>query len=371
MVLSDCIRGRDNNFNLIRFIAALAVLISHGFAVTTGDESIEPFRRQLNMTVGGIAVDVFFLTSGFLVSASLLARQNAIEFVCARVLRIYPALWAMLVVVVLLMGSVLTTLPLSDYLGSSQVWSYVVHGGTLVTGIQHELPQVFTGNPIGSGVNGSLWTLPYEIGMYGILLGIWLLCSPFPTHQLRLLKHGITTLTVLSGTFILVGYFRHGLPESFELHRTYRLPGLLFMFFCGGSFYVLRDRIRMSGTACAMLAGLLAASTLNKHCFYVAYLLAVPYVLFYLAYIPKGLVRKFNDFGDYSYGIYIYAFPVQQAVVHLYPGLSIAASTLLCAVFTLLLSMMSWHFIETTALDFKVEFSRRVQAALRPNTLKT
>lgn len=287
MVLSDFVRGRDNNFNLIRFAAALAVLISHGFAVTTGDESIEPFRSQLNMTIGSIAVDVFFLTSGFLVSASLMTRQNAVEFVCARALRIYPALWAMLFVVVLLMGGGLTKLPITDYLSSPQVWSYVMHGGTLLGGIQHELPQLFVGNPIGASVNGSLWTLPYEVGMYGILLAAWLLSSPFPRSQVLWLKRTIVSLAAGTGLFLLAGYFRHGLPEAFELHRNYRLPSLIYMFFCGASFYVLRDRIRISSGAFIALAALLLASTVNKHCFFVAYVLAIPYLLFYLAYVPR------------------------------------------------------------------------------------
>ncbi|HEY9105669.1 MAG TPA: acyltransferase [Roseateles sp.] len=361
MVLSDYIRGRDNNFNLIRFIAALAVLVSHGFALTTGDEGAEPLRRQLNMPLGSMAVDVFFLTSGFLVSASLIARQNAVEFICARALRIYPALWVMLAFLTFALGAMLTELPLGAYLSSPQTWSYVAHAGTLVAGIEHWLPQVFTSNPIGPSVNGSLWTLPYEVGMYGLLLGAWLLFSPLPRLQLTLLKRTIVALAVGAGAFIVVGYFRHGLPDSFELHRTYRFPSLLFMFFCGGSFYVLRDKIRMSGAACLALGALLLASTVNKHVFYVAYIVATPYLLFYLAYVPAGLVRRFNDVGDYSYGIYIYAFPVQQTIVHLDPQLSVAASTAACVVVTLMLSMLSWHCIEKTALKFKTALSRRLQ----------
>ena len=79
--------GRDNNFNLIRFCAAFAVLISHSFAIATGSGSAEPMRHTLGLTWAYIAVDVFFLTSGFLVTASLISRQSAVGFAWARALR--------------------------------------------------------------------------------------------------------------------------------------------------------------------------------------------------------------------------------------------------------------------------------------------
>ena len=76
MHLSDFTAGRDNNFNLIRMAAALAVLVSHAFALAIGKSAAEPFQALLGMTMGSIAVDVFFLTSGFLVTASLLSRES-------------------------------------------------------------------------------------------------------------------------------------------------------------------------------------------------------------------------------------------------------------------------------------------------------
>src|SRR4051812_37390900 len=102
MKLSDVARGRDNNFNLIRVLAALAVLVTHSFTLALGTSDAEPFAHSLGMTPGGMAVDIFFVTSGFLVTASMLQRQNIIAFLWARALRIFPALWVMLIVTVLL-----------------------------------------------------------------------------------------------------------------------------------------------------------------------------------------------------------------------------------------------------------------------------
>src|SRR4051812_37415672 len=101
IALAELVRGRDNNFNVIRLMAAFAVLVTHSFGMTTGSE---PLRSSLGLTWGVIAVNVFFLTSGFLVTSSLLGRNSALDFIWARVLRIYPALWLMLALTVLGLG---------------------------------------------------------------------------------------------------------------------------------------------------------------------------------------------------------------------------------------------------------------------------
>ena len=115
MKLSDFTQGRDNNFNLIRIVAALAVLVTHSFALTVGSGNAEPLRASLGMTMGSIAVDVFFIASGFLVTASLLNRQSAIDFIWARVLRIFPALSVMLFLTVFGLGAFFTSLPAPSY----------------------------------------------------------------------------------------------------------------------------------------------------------------------------------------------------------------------------------------------------------------
>jgi peptidoglycan/LPS O-acetylase OafA/YrhL len=92
LTLGDYVGGRDNNFNLIRFLAASAVLLSHSFPLSNGDPTTEPLRSWLGLSAGEIAVDVFFLTSGFLVAGSLLTRHSVSGFAVARALRIYPAM---------------------------------------------------------------------------------------------------------------------------------------------------------------------------------------------------------------------------------------------------------------------------------------
>ena len=98
---------------------------------------------------------------------------------------------------------------------------------------------------------------------------------------------------------------------------------------------------------------LLSSALVSPRLFFVVYLLAIAYSLLYLAYIPSGPVRAYNCVGGYSYGVYIYAFPVQQSVVALIPGVSVLLLLLISACINLSLALLSWHFIERRALAFK------------------
>ncbi len=356
MKLSNFTQGRDNNFNLVRIVAALAVLITHSFALAVGTGDAEPFRERLGMTIGSIAVDVFFITSGFLVTASLLTRQSVIDFVWSRILRIFPALLVMLILTVFGLGVFFTALPLTSYLADSTTYLYLMKCATLITGVAENLPGVFDGNPYGSVVNGSLWTMPYEIRMYAILAVIWVALRVINMGGVKLFQLAIVASYVVAGVLVVAHHFYLSTGGQFER--------LFFMFFSGAAFYVLKEHITLSRSYfwLAVIA-LLSSAIVNKHAFFVIYELAISYVLFYVVYIPSGYIRKFNQLGDYSYGIYIYAFPVQQSVAALVPGVSILSMLVISASTTLLLAALSWHFLERHALGLKglyVDYTRRI-----------
>jgi peptidoglycan/LPS O-acetylase OafA/YrhL len=164
--------GRDNNFNLLRMIAATAVLVSHSYALTLGSASAEPFATSLGKSLGSIAVDVFFVSSGFLICASLINRPNAFQFVKARFLRIFPALFVVLLFTAFVIGPIYSSRSIIEYFSSLSVYRHVIQNAVLIFGIHYTLPGVFESNAFSAGVNGSLWTLPIEIKMYGALARI-------------------------------------------------------------------------------------------------------------------------------------------------------------------------------------------------------
>jgi len=359
--LADYSHGKDNNFNLIRILAALAVLITHSFALATGSPAAEPFRNTLGMTMGAIAVDVFFITSGFLVTGSLLARKSAIDFIVARVLRIYPALILMVAITVFGLGVYFTTLPTSEYLQHSKTWLYLIKTSTLVKDVAFNLPGVFDDTPYKNAVNGSLWTMPYEIRMYAILVIGWLVLRLNRAKRPQLLKTAVVIAAALAGVLVLASFV--------SALDTNRFVKLFFMFFSGAAFYALKDRIPLHAVYFwpALLA-LLGSALVGTQVFGIVYHLTLAYVLFYLAYVPAGPVRHYNRLGDYSYGVYIFAFPVQQSIIALNPGISTLGVIVSSAAVTIVLAVLSWHLIEKRALSLKLRYVGWTQKMLATGT---
>ncbi len=347
MKLSILATGRDNNFNLIRFLAAFAVLYSHSYSIVLGMESnAEPFAGRIGYTLGGIAVDVFFITSGFLVTASLLRLDSFKAFFRARALRIFPALLPMSILLACILGPWFTTLSVRDYFSHADVYKFIFKNATILTGWKDKLPGVFENLPLKPAVNGSLWTLPFEMRCYMGVALMWFVAAAFKSDRTARFAWMIAAFTVsmLAGFWIAhsTGY-RHW--------HTFRL---LYMFFSGAMMYVLRDRIRMQH----WIAGLLATSlcvfgVLLPAGFFWIYPPVVGYLILYCAYVPGGWLRQFNRLGDYSYGIYIYAFPVQQALVASIPGISVPSLIAMAGLITLALAMLSWHLVEKRALRLK------------------
>ncbi len=345
MKLSSFTQGRDNNFNLIRMLAALSVLVSHSYALTTGISDAQPFARTLGMTLGTIAVDIFFITSGFLVTASLLNRQSTLEFIMARILRIYPALLIVLLLTVFGLGVYFTRLPLQQYLTDHTTYAYLRRGLTLITGVSLSLPGVFENTPLKGEVNSSLWTLPFEIRMYSILAIAWVILGLMKPARYRVFEILVVMSAVLTGAAVLLMHI--GNQHANVFYELY------FMFFTGASFYVLRDRIHLTYAIFIPLVLALLLAISHRQIFFVVYSLSIAYLLFFLAYVPSGFIRKYNRLGDYSYGIYIYAYPVQQSIEAMHPGISIARITIVSTLITLAFSVISWHYLERRALGLK------------------
>jgi peptidoglycan/LPS O-acetylase OafA/YrhL len=344
MKLSAVAQGRDNNFNLIRFVAAFAVLVSHSFPLTTGLIDSEPMRVAYGLTWGDIAVDIFFITSGFLVTASLIARKSILAFLWARALRIVPALWVMLAFTIFGIGLGLSALGPQRYLGAHQTWKYAVENATLIRSIAYTLPGVFSSNPL-HAVNGSLWSLRPEVDMYGALACLWIISALAKAKRVAALNCSIVALAAVSGIIYLgQGTFEN--PDD-------EFPGLIFMFFTGASFYVLKEHIELRWSVCLALLAIDLLCLMNRAALFIALSLSLAYLVFCAAYGVRGRIRAFNRFGDYSYGIYIYAFLVQQTIIALIPGLSALELIGIASVFTLILAMLSWHLIEKRALALK------------------
>ena len=339
-------------------MAAAMVLVSHSFALTGHPEPILG-----NSTLGTVAVDIFFVTSGFLITSSLLNRRSAVDFVWGRVLRIYPALLVNVILIVFVLGPAFTILPLNSYFHSRETYQYLVRCATLVRSVAFSLPGVFEHNTYPRAVNSSLWTLPIELRMYLNLLCLWLAVRVVGKISPRLEVRRLFTWIVLGWT--LASCFLSFKQASFPLISSliFYSPYLSFMFFMGASAYVLKEWVRLSSTAAWICVAALGCAVVQKQLFEWIFMAVLVYIVLTAAFLPAGILRKYNLLGDYSYGVYIYAFPVQQAIAAIHPGISTVVLLAIASPVTLALSVLSWHLLEKRFLAKKTywaQYTRRL-----------
>jgi peptidoglycan/LPS O-acetylase OafA/YrhL len=208
---------------------------------------------------------------------------------------------------------------------------------------------VFENNPFRKAVNGSLWTMPWEVKMYIALLGIGVVAKATQWRDWvwkALVVAIFTSLTII----YLTTYFLN----LVSFINDEKLLRLFFMFFAGARLFLMKDRIYIGhSTGLVALLCVALSQLVGKSLFLPVYTLMVSYIVLYLAFIPRGEIRNFNKLGDYSYGVYIYAFPIQQSVVAFIPGISGINLFLTAFPCVLLCSVMSWHFVEKKCLRLK------------------
>jgi peptidoglycan/LPS O-acetylase OafA/YrhL len=360
--LSDYAVGRDNNFNLLRLLAALTVIYAHSFAVLGRSPDDIVTLGQVGVSLSDLAVDVFFVTSGFLVTGSLVNRGSLIKFIWARALRIYPALWVMLALTVFILAPALTSWPLADYLTSPKTHEYFAKDATLLGGVRWSLPGVFDSLPLRGEFNGSLWTLPVELRLYLYLAAAWLVLSL--TQGIRL--KAMALIAPVAAVILFVDIVRgkvFGAPFNPADIRIY-------MFVSGAALYLWRDKVPLGVVPLLAILAALAAAALDRSAFLVAYLILLGPLIMHLAYLPKGPIRAVNGWGDFSYGVYIYGFPVQQTLVFLFPAVSLTAMVVSASGASLIIGALSWFLLEKRALALKDAAAAATLRVLQLNRAK-
>lgn len=326
---------KRNNFHVIRLLAAWAVIYGHSYAVTAtpgGDLFLQWVGFKF---IGGVAVDVFFVISGFLITASL-ERNRGWNYIRARVLRIFPALIVAVTLSVVVLGPLFSNDP--GYWSNPQTWTYWWHNVTMWR-TEYFLPGVFQANP-DSAVNGSLWSLPIEFRLYGVFLLLALLGL---LTRNRFTAFAIVVL--LAGLVIVPKY------PVFTQYANWVNVTAYFM--AGSLFWLRRDEIPLSPWLVIAVLGLcMLFHGTDK--FHIAFFAALVYITFYIGFMrfPNWLHITRTDL---SYGVYLYGWPVQQVFVAVFPGQGALMNTLLSTVVVFCIAALSWHLVEKPALSFKTK----------------
>jgi peptidoglycan/LPS O-acetylase OafA/YrhL len=334
----------DNRFDILRLLAAWLVLFSHCYPLG-GQGQHEPLTSTLGIdTLGGVGVAIFFVLSGYLVTVSLERSPNLFTFARRRALRIYPGLITICLLCVLVLGPLLTTLPQAAYWRHEQTWDYLWTASAW--SIQFPLPAVFADNPHPSAVNGSLWSLPYEITCY-IVLALLSLLPGSLRFKTTVVAAGVVLMVLVRPPEALIA------PYTPFLGMDYYHGKMGLLFALGSVFACWRAQIRpMLWPALLLMA--VALCLPHGAWQLLAYVLGLGTLTLWLALYGLWLPRIPARVGDWSYGAYLYAFPVQQTLVHfkLHEASFIGFITL-STLLTGALGGLSWHLVEKPAMRWK------------------
>ena len=339
MVRSDVNKIRQaNNFDFLRFLSSLFVIISHSYSLT-GQEDKELLLMITHQTYhfSSLGLICFFTISGYLVSQSLFNSPSILNYAWKRFLRIVPALCGVVLFSLVVIGPLFTTLSMVDYFMSPLTYSYL-RNIVFILPLQWELPGLFTTDHAEKSVNGSLWSLILEGRLYILLPLLYLL---------QFFRKKYIPLTIFCLLILLIPWF-HDLFGNVSPNPFY----FALFFFAGVIASLYKEKIRYNKW---LFLG--ALSFIIAPCFSSAFvpltIIAFPYLILYVAQLPSFL-NHFGRYGDFSYGMFLYGFPVQQCIIELTHGnISIVAMILFSMIITLPFAILSWKWIESKALSYK------------------
>ncbi|HEY6520158.1 MAG TPA: acyltransferase [Roseiarcus sp.] len=342
-----------NNFDFLRLVGALLVIYGHSYPLTG---RVGPgFAAN---AIGTIGVKIFFVISGYLITKSWQRDANLPRYLLRRSLRIFPALAAVVLFSIIIIGTLMTTLPMKAYFLHPQTHFYLRN---IVLYINYGLPGVFENNVYPVAVNGSLWSLPAEFSMY--LLTPILLSRP-----LNLGKYNFAVIAIAAAICSVVFIRVYPRTSQFVIYGTSVWSWLEVApyFLIGAAFavyrleYVLNIYVAFIGL---LALGVFDTGTAIKETL-VLFILpyaALSFGLGYCAAFPK-LTRG----NDLSYGIFLLGFPIQQTITALI-GAQIGpwANFFIAIIISAPLAYLSWNFIEQPMLSWKPT-RRRDRAAASP-----
>lgn len=344
--------GRTTGFDYLRIGLAVAVICVHSDLTSYGASHQTIWEGPIRPLVSAI-LPMFFALSGFLVTGSLLRVRSMTEFVMLRVLRIVPALFVEVTVVAFLLGPLLTTVPLREYFTDPKFLSYPLN---IVGDIHYRLPGLFHTNPDPDMVNRQLWTIPSELRCYLVIVVLALVAMTRDWRRMAAL------LIVATIAFPIIDVMQRRDVWQFD---TVPSKALILCFLGGVVLFLHRDRIRLNA---AWFALSLAAAYILLLWHQTAYFACMPlaYLVTYvgMSRIPKTLITAT---GDYSYGLYLYGYPIQQVYSHIFPSYRVWwANIAFTLAFGGLFAALSWRLVESKVLDRRKTIIGAVEQGVNP-----
>jgi peptidoglycan/LPS O-acetylase OafA/YrhL len=356
MTLATGLSGRRNAFGFLRFSLASLVLFDHMWLL--GGYGEDPTWKWTGGqdSSGGIAVAGFFAISGYLITKSAF-RTDVVQFMWHRVLRILPAFWLLILVTAFIVGPALWWHAhggLGGYFARvpGGPFGYIKADWDLNL-TQYGIHDLLTGTPYGqasksSVFNGSLWTLIYEWRCYLVVAGLTMFgVLKGARPMVAVIAVALWLLTILQSIDpAMPGRIAPWLADTYTVRFT-------MIFMVGAAFAAYADRVPLNDRF-GLLAGVLYLGSIVTGGYLVIGYPAMAYLLLWVASRLRGPLARIGAVNDYSYGVYIYGFLVQQLLagvgVHTWGHVTYLAISF---ALTLLCAMASWHLLEKHALRLK------------------
>lgn len=306
MKLTDKMNGYNENITFLRFIAALCVIISHSYHCVLNGYDLVSLYTNLQCTLGGIAVSVFFFLSGFYVTKSLEKSENLRVFLWKRCKRIFPQLWIVVLATVFVLGPVITTVDLKTYFSAPLTYRYLLY---MLLIPEHNLPGTFLHNPDRT-VNGPLWTMPVEFACYvalALIMAVTIVVQKKFFKKFRRVILDVLSLILIAAVYI---YILYGMRNDFLITAVRPVV----FFFAGVVIYDLREKIFLNPRVGFILLLLLIA--LGRTPFFnIALIIILPYCILSICLgLPDMKIRP--RFFKASYEMYLIGWPIQQVLMN-------------------------------------------------------
>ncbi|RYF90833.1 MAG: acyltransferase [Chitinophagaceae bacterium] len=332
-----------NNFDFLRIVAATCICFTHSFNLIS-QNAAEPLMHLTGQRYdfSFVGLCIFFTISGFLITKSVYSSSSILSYLWKRFLRIQPLLIVVCIITVFVLGPVFTNLSVSSYFGNKATYTYF-RNIFPATGIQFELPGVFANNFHPGSVNGSLWTLIVEERLY-LLVGTFIFFRTF--------KRAFAVAILLLNIVLLLQ--AHLFPSELQAYLQGSHIFYAMLFLNAGAFYQMSMEFHSFSKKWSLLIGpVLLAVLLFVPGLHFLLPIVIPFVVLQFAHV-KSPMNMAGQWGDFTYGLYIFAFPVQQMLIA--GGIFTEnpyALFLTTMAINLPLAVGSWHMIEKRCLQLK------------------
>lgn len=351
------IKSYPNNFDIIRFVLAASVILCHSFAIYYGYEKFlhtEPFMvwSSQQISIGSVAVDLFFIISGFLIVKSFETSSGTFNYLTKRILRIYPGFIVAFLLSILIAGFIGSELA-HNWEGYKLYFHYLYKKKELVRlfTLQDSYQKIFFKDSPEPGVNNSIWTIQFEFFCY-LLVPLFAWLGFFKNKWCFLIAFIMMYLIFF---LQLKGYiFPFKNWNNLFFGNPYFVPRFVMYFLAGACFYHFRTVIVRSNFLALFAFIALAISFFWIKCIDMVLPLAGSYFLFFLVFHPRIPFGGFAKYGDFSYGVYLYGWPVQALVFYFFKDYIHPYSFFFIALpIAVLMAFLSWHIVEKPLLKFK------------------